>query len=100
VRLQFAYDGGGLAKGGSLRLLVDGEPVGDGRLERTEPFPFSVDETFDIGFESGSPVCRDYSRNRFNGSVNWVRIEVGDDIPEEHHRQRQQQRLSLALATH
>ncbi len=32
VRMEFAYDGGGLAKGGDIRLFVDGKQVGQGRV--------------------------------------------------------------------
>ena len=35
VRMEFAYDGGGLAKGGDVTLFIDGEPVGNGRVEHT-----------------------------------------------------------------
>ena len=34
VRMEFAYDGGGLAKGGDVTLYVDGDKVGEGRVER------------------------------------------------------------------
>jgi hypothetical protein len=35
--MEFARDGGGLAKGGTVTLSIDGKEVGDGRVERTEP---------------------------------------------------------------
>ena len=35
VRMEFTYDGGGLAKGGDVTLYYDGTPVGQGRVERT-----------------------------------------------------------------
>ena len=35
VRMEFKYDGGGLAKGGGVTLYIDGKSVGQGRLERT-----------------------------------------------------------------
>ena len=41
VRMEFAYDGGGLAKGGDVTLYVDGDQVGDGRVEHTVPMVFS-----------------------------------------------------------
>jgi arylsulfatase A-like enzyme len=49
VRMEFAYDGGGLGKGGDVRLYHDGEQVGAGRVELTQPAVFSADETTDIG---------------------------------------------------
>ncbi len=44
VRMEFKYDGGGLAKGGNASLYVDGDKVGEGRVETTVPMFFSGDE--------------------------------------------------------
>ncbi len=49
VRMEFAYDGGGLGKGGDITLFVDGTEVGAGRIEATVPMLFSADETTDVG---------------------------------------------------
>jgi N-sulfoglucosamine sulfohydrolase-like protein len=78
VRMEFAYDGGGIGKGGEVTLYVDGKEVGKGPVERTEAIAFSPDETFDVGMESGSPVTKDYTTRTFNGEVNWVEIDIGD----------------------
>ncbi len=56
VRMEFAYDGGGLAKGGAVTLYYDGKQVGAGRVGATQAMVFSADETTDIGYESGTPV--------------------------------------------
>lgn len=79
VRMVFDYDGGGLAKGGNVTLYIDGDQVGAGRVERTEPFLYSLDETCDVGKEGGSPVSEDYGPrgNAFTGKVNWVEIATG-----------------------
>ena len=61
VRMEFAYDGGGLAKGGDVTLYYDGTPVGTGRVGATQPMVFSADETTDIGYESGTTVTPDYT---------------------------------------
>ena len=53
VRMEFAYDGGGLAKGGNVTLYVDGEKVGEGRVDATVPMIFSADETSDVGRDTG-----------------------------------------------
>ena len=74
--------------------------VGEGRIEQTEPFVFSADETLDIGFESGSSVTTDYSSNRFNGEVNWVQNDVGDDANDLDHFLNHQERLKIAMALH
>ena len=60
VRFAFKYDGGGLGKGATGTLLVDGKQVAQGRIPRTVPIRFSLDETFDIGEDTGTPVVEDY----------------------------------------
>jgi arylsulfatase len=81
VRAEFAYDGGGLAKGGDVTLYYDGEKVGEGRVERTQPFAFSADEGIDIGRETGTTVAAEYDveTSEFSGEINWVELKVGDD---------------------
>src|SRR4029453_13459142 len=81
VRMAFAYDGGGLAKGGDVTLYYDGAAVGSGRVEVTQPMIFSADETTDIGYESGTTVPSDYPAHgsRFTGKVQWVQLDVGVD---------------------
>src|SRR6478752_1842113 len=81
VRMEFAYDGGGLAKGGDVTLYVDGDEVGSGRVQMTQPMIFSADETTDIGYESGTTVTPDYTpaSSRFTGKISWVQIDVGSD---------------------
>ena len=73
VRMEFAYDGGGLAKGGDVTLYYDGTKVGAGRVGATQPMIFSADETTDIGYESGTTVTPDYTAHgsRFTGKINW-----------------------------
>ena len=60
VRMEFAYDGGGLGKGGAVTLYVDGEQVGEGRVDGTVPMLFSADETTDVGSDTATPVSDDY----------------------------------------
>jgi arylsulfatase A-like enzyme len=81
VRAEFAYDGGGLGKGGAVTLYVDGQAGGAGRVERTEPFTFSLDETTDVGCETGTPVSDAYTarESAFSGTIKWVRLEAGLD---------------------
>ena len=45
--MEFAYDGGGLGKGGTATIYIDGEPAGQGRIEQTEAFLFSADDSPD-----------------------------------------------------
>lgn len=86
VRMEFNYDGGGPGKGGTVSLVVDGDKVGEGRVDRTVPVGFSIDETCDVGQDFGSPVSPDYHphQNSFSGEVNWVHIDLsGDDYDRE-----------------
>ena len=100
VRMEFAYDGGGLAKGGTVTLYVDGQMTCEGRVEQTEPMVFSADETCDVGFEAGSPVTDDYptAGGRFSGEVNWVEIAVDKDAEDLDHLIRPEERLRVAMA--
>jgi arylsulfatase A-like enzyme len=80
IRMEFAYDGGGLGKGGNVTLFYDGDKVGDGRVEFTQPMLFSADETTDIGEDFGMPVGSDYNgASKFNGKIDLVQIDLGDD---------------------
>jgi N-sulphoglucosamine sulphohydrolase, C-terminal len=83
VRMEFAYDGGGLGKGGKVTLSYDGTPVGTGRVDETQGMIFSADETLDVGYESGTAVSPDYTTegrsSRFTGKINWVRLDIADD---------------------
>jgi len=98
VRMEFAYDGGGLAKGGDVTLYYDGTAAGAGRVEATQPMVFSADETTDIGYESGTTVTPDYtaSTSRFTGRINWVQIDLGDD--DNDHFIDPDERLRVAMA--
>jgi len=72
--VDFVYDGGGFGKGAHVRLLVNGALAGEGRLTRTAPWIFSIDENFDIGTDSGSPVG-DYPANySFSGRIKKVSV--------------------------
>ena len=79
VRVEFEYDGGGLAKGGKVTLLVDGKKAGEGRLEMTVPMAFSADETLDVGKDTGTAVSSEYDveTSAFNGKVLGVQLDAG-----------------------
>jgi arylsulfatase len=98
VRIEFKYDGGGLAKGGNVSLYVDGSKVGEGRVEMTQPMAFSADETCDVGEEAGSAVSPDYGSrgNKFSGQVNWVQIDLEKD--DHDHLISPEERFMVAMA--
>ena len=92
VRAEFAYDGGGIGRGGEVTLYVDGTAAGSGRVERTHPLYYSFDEGLDLGLDSGMPVFEGYTtpKGRFTGSITWGQVDLGDDDhshlidPEDH----------------
>jgi arylsulfatase len=98
VRMEFAYDGGGLAKGGDVTLYFDGNAVGSGRVAATQPMIFSADETTDIGNETGTTVTPDYTAqaSHFTGKINWVQIDLGTD--DNDHFIDPDERLRVAMA--
>lgn len=98
VRMEFAYDGGGLGKGGNVNLYYDGESVGSGRVEATQAIIFSADETTDIGYESGTPVSPDYTNqsSKFTGKIHWVQLDVGQDNHD--HLISPEERLRVAIS--
>jgi arylsulfatase A-like enzyme len=100
VRMEFAYDGGGLAKGGAVTLFVDGTEVGKGRVEGTEPMVFSGDETADVGRDTGSAVSDDYRSDAsiFNGTVNWVQIDIDEAAEDLDHLITPEERFRIAMA--
>jgi arylsulfatase A-like enzyme len=95
VRMEFTYDGGGVGKGGTATLYLDGNAIGEGRIQQTEAFLFSADETCDVGDEFGSPVTTDYSTKKFTGEIEWVEIELGED--DHNHLIKPEDRLNLAM---
>jgi hypothetical protein len=79
IRYEFTYDGGGLGKGGTGTIFVDGEKVAEGRIEHTQGMIFSADEGADVGMDGETPVTDDYKEgdNKFTGKIQKVVIEVG-----------------------
>jgi arylsulfatase A-like enzyme len=100
VRMEFAYDGGGLAKGGAVTLFIDGNRIGEGRVEGTEPMVFSADETADVGRDTGSAVSDDYRSEEsiFSGTVNWVQIDLDEAAEDLDHLITPEERFRIAMA--
>jgi arylsulfatase A-like enzyme len=81
VRMEFAYAGGGLGKGGKVTLHTDGKKVGEGDIGATLAMIFSADDGCDVGEDSGAPVSPDYNPgdNAFNGTVKGVQLSIAED---------------------
>jgi arylsulfatase len=79
IRFEFAYDGGGLGKGGTGALYVDDRKLAEGRIEHTQGMIFSADETADVGVDLGTPVVEavgSEAKSRFSGRIPRVTVEV------------------------
>lgn len=78
IRMNFDYDGGGIGKGGTASILVNGAKVAAGRIERTQGMVFSADETAGVGLDAATPVTADYKEgdNSFTGRILKVVIDV------------------------
>jgi arylsulfatase len=100
IRMEYAYDGGGLGKGATVTLYVDGEKVGEGRVEASQPMLFSADETTDVGSDSATPVSDDYTSldSKFTGRVRWVQIDVDEAAEDLDHLITPEERLRIAMA--
>ena len=79
IVFDFKYDGGGIGKGGTGTLSVDGKKLAEGRIANTMPVRFSFDETFDVGEDTGTPVNEDYDVPfKFTGEIEKVVVNLGE----------------------
>jgi arylsulfatase A-like enzyme len=75
---DFTYDGGGLHKGGTGVLSINGKKVGEGRIEKTQGAVYSLaGETADVGMDAYSPVTDDYDPwdNAFTGTIKIIKVK-------------------------
>ena len=102
IRFDFAYDGGGLGKGGTGTLFVNGKKVATGRIERTQFAVYSADEGADVGADEGTPVTEAYKVPfKFTGKIGKVTIELQEVKTADHQegeKAREVYRLKKALA--
>jgi arylsulfatase len=77
IELRFVYDGGGLGKGATITLVVNGKVVDEARLARTVPRAYALDETFDVGEDSASPVGAYESPFVFTGTLERLELRSG-----------------------
>jgi hypothetical protein len=106
VRMEFAYDGGGLGRGGTISLSIDGEKTGEGRLDRTQPNIFSPDDKTDVGVDRGTAVSPDdtSATSAFNGRIDWIQLDLGEDANNPAHQISEDERFRIkngaAIAPH
>jgi arylsulfatase len=82
-----------------VSLFIDGEQDGEGRVDRTVPMLFGTD-TCDVGSDAASPVSTDYgpNDNAFNGTVNWVQIDIDENAEDLDHLITPEERYQVAIA--
>jgi arylsulfatase len=100
VRMEFAYAGGGLGKGGTVSLYVDGKKVGEGKVAATAAMVFSADDGCDVGVDNGSPVSPDYGSrgNEFTGQVKGVQLAIAEDAVSLDHLVSPEDAVRIAMA--
>ncbi|HBC42311.1 MAG TPA: arylsulfatase [Pseudanabaena sp.] len=77
VRFDFAYDGGGIGAGGIGKLFINDKQVAEGRIEKTVGFRIGLDETFDVGQDTGSAVVDSYQVPfKFTGNLEQVKLDL------------------------
>jgi arylsulfatase len=100
VRMEFAYAGGGLGKGGKVTLYTDGNKVGEGTIDATLAMVFSADDGLDVGEDTGAPVSPDYGPhgNGFNGKVRGVQLAIAEAAEDSDHRISPEDAIRVAMA--
>ena len=80
IEFDFKYDGPGMAKGGTGVLRVDGKDVANKSIAHTIPGVLTIDETFDIGSDTRTPVDDSYAVPfRFTGTINKLTFHLGPE---------------------
>ncbi len=75
--VDFAYDGGGLGKGGAVTLSANDVKIVEGKLPKTIPLQISLGEGLDVGEDIGSPVDFTYKLPfNFTGKIEKVCYEL------------------------
>lgn len=57
VTVNFDYEGPGAGGAAKVSLVVNGSVAGEGRVQSSAPTLYTIDETFDVGIDRGSPVA-------------------------------------------
>ncbi|MGH7795229.1 MAG: arylsulfatase [Candidatus Binatia bacterium] len=100
VRIEFAYAGGGLGKGGAVSLFIDGKKVGEGKVDATAAMIFSADDGCDVGEDTGAPVSPEYGPrgNGFSGRIKGVQLAIADAAENSDHLVSPQEAVRIAMA--
>ena len=81
IVFDFKYDGPGPAKGGTGILSVDGKETARKTMAHTIPLMMTIDESFDIGMDTRSPVV-EFAYDlpfRFTGTIDSLKYKLGPE---------------------
>jgi arylsulfatase A-like enzyme len=77
IKFNFDYDGGEVGAGGIGKLFINDQPVAEGRIAKTIPYRFTLDETFDVGRDTGTPIVETYQVPfAFTGNLQKVTLNL------------------------
>jgi arylsulfatase len=99
IVFDFTYHGPGMAKSGTGVLSVDGKEVARKTIPHTIPSIATVDESFDVGVDTRTPVDdKDYQVPfRFTGKLSKLTIELG---PRQHAAIDRRKAAEMSAAAH
>jgi len=100
VRVRFQYAGGGIGKGATATLLVDEKQVGQISVPQTCAARFSLDETFDVGEDTGTPVVEEYAAKmpyEFTGTLKKFGVVLEPDKLTEEERKKLLEEVAKAM---
>ena len=77
IKFNFDYDGGGVGAGGNGKLFINDQQVAEGRIEKTLPYRLALNETFDVGRDTGTPIVETYQIPfAFTGNLQKVTLNL------------------------
>lgn len=102
IRVKFDYEGGGVGKAATATLLVDEQQVAQGRIPQTIGVRFSLDETFDIGQDTGTPVLEEYEAEMpypFTGTLTKLAVVLQPEQLSTDEQRQLREQLARAMET-
>ncbi|MFM7888841.1 MAG: hypothetical protein ACKPCM_19590 [Pseudanabaena sp.] len=77
IRFDFTADGGAIGAGGTGKLFINDQQVAEGRIAKTVAARFGIDDTFDIGQDTGTPVVDSYQVPfKFTGNLEQLKVDL------------------------
>jgi hypothetical protein len=97
IQFDFKYAGPGPGKGGTGVLTIDGKELSRQTIPHSIPLIMGLDETFDIGIDSRTPVDESYKVPfRFTGTINKLTFDLGREQITAQEREEMNKALAMA----